>query len=294
MVFITSGGRTGTQFMGDRLHLVIKDCYSVHEPDILYIGSGFTFERIRQFGIWHMVTGRILGLTGIRVIGQKVASRRGDRDKLLQKVHRQRQRYFNGIPSPLLVESNCQWWLLADELLELWPTAKLISIIRDPRDWIRSWRNKGIRYTRSDPVHYFWPGRLSPSKLGQSKWAEEWKSFGPFEKLAWEWNTIYSRLDESAVRHRNSRIFRFEDLFAETGDTMHELVSFAATHGEARYEVANLSDFGRTIKNASEKRTPDWRDWSPREAQFVNEMCGRLMTKYGYGVEPEWQAKLGY
>ncbi len=36
-IFITSAGRTGTQFLGYKMSHMIEDCTSIHEPDLLYI-----------------------------------------------------------------------------------------------------------------------------------------------------------------------------------------------------------------------------------------------------------------
>ena len=35
LVFIASGGRTGTNFFGETLQSIIDNCWSEHEPDVL-------------------------------------------------------------------------------------------------------------------------------------------------------------------------------------------------------------------------------------------------------------------
>lgn len=72
LVFIASGGRTGTQFFGDMLKTVIDDCWSEHEPDMLLGLNWRTYDQIRRFGFWHMVPGRLLGMTGVRSLGHKL------------------------------------------------------------------------------------------------------------------------------------------------------------------------------------------------------------------------------
>ena len=80
LVFIVSGGRTGTQFLGDRLSLAIENSYSVHEPDILPISVKRVGGRLRTFGLWNMVFGKALGLSGIRVLGQRAITGTIDRE----------------------------------------------------------------------------------------------------------------------------------------------------------------------------------------------------------------------
>ena len=69
--FIVSGGRTGTQFLGDLLSEAIEDSYSEHEPDIIHGFDEGSLERLRRFGLWHMVVGRALGQSGVRVLGTR-------------------------------------------------------------------------------------------------------------------------------------------------------------------------------------------------------------------------------
>jgi len=44
--------------------------------------------------------------------------------------------------------------------------------------------------------------------------------------------------------------------------------------------------------NASSSSGQGWRRWEPNEARLVDEFCGPLMAKFGYGSEPEWRSLL--
>ena len=49
-IFITSMGRTGTQFLGYKMSQMIDDCTSVHEPDVLWLDRPNEWQV--EFGAW--------------------------------------------------------------------------------------------------------------------------------------------------------------------------------------------------------------------------------------------------
>lgn len=294
LVFVVSGGRTGTQFLGDRLSIAIQDSFSIHDPDILSIYVKRVAGRVRRFGLYNMTLGKITGHTGIRSIGYRLITGQIDLATALRRLEATRTGYHSSISEPLVIESNSQWLYACDELAKIWPHAKLIIVIRDPRTWIRSWLNKGIRWRAYDPVRLLPPGRLTPEKVGDFEWAGPWQSFDTLGRLAWEWRFVYSRLLDHETRNPNARIFKFEDLFgAQDKTAMHELVRFAATHDNRSYAHKVPEGFTATIHNASVGRARDWQEWSDVQARLVDRLCGSLMRRFGYGDEPEWKRKLG-
>ncbi|MEO2048071.1 MAG: sulfotransferase domain-containing protein [Pirellulales bacterium] len=290
LTFIVSGGRTGTQFFGDLLSDVIDDCYSVHEPDVYAGLNSKSFQRIKAFGIWHILVGRALALTGSRVIGQRFIYGRISPERVQAYIGASRNRYYQRIPESLVVESNNQWWALIDQISVVWPHAKVITIIRDPRDWVRSWIHKKGRYDKHDWVSCIPPGRLTPEKVGDTKWAKRWSEFDTFGRLTWEWRFLYGKINASVERVPQAQMFRFEDIFKTDGDALRELVLFAATHGDRIYSIKDLDSMTQTKLNSSDGQVPHWRLWTPAQARLMDEICGSLMQRFGYGLEPEWQA----
>jgi len=289
LVFIASGGRTGTSFLGHELCRVIDDCWSEHEPDILHATCNLTRKQVADFGLWHMVVGRLLGRTGVRVLGQRLLTGQIDPATVRRRIRQSRRRYHERISETLVIESHAQWWYLAAELQSIFPGAKLIGVVRDPRSWVRSWLNHGGRYDRSDRVRWLPPGRLTPARLGQTELARLWKDWGAFERLAWEWRVIYGHLARATEGAKNARMFRFEDLFAGDGAAMADLVLFAASHGQRRYSVRSLEGFTARVHNSSHGSAVQWEAWTPEQARFVQHLCGPLMERWGYGMEPEWK-----
>lgn len=291
LTFIVSGGRTGTRLFGQVLSDVVENCFSVYEPDV-FVLKPRCISRIWKFGLWHVVIGRVLAKTGTRVIGQKLICGKITAQQAKAYIRSSRSRYHQSIAQSLIIESNNQWWSMIDELCEVWPQAKVIVIIRDPRNWVRSLMNKTGKYDQRDWASRLPPGRLTPEKVGDSEWIDQWPNLGTFGKLAWYWSFLNKKMLAAVERTPNARVFRFEDVLAPDGKTLRELVEFAATHGERSYALRDVEKLTRTVINRSPGRVLHWRSWEPDRAPLMDAICGPLMRQFDYGLEPEWQALL--
>jgi len=299
LVFIVSGGRTGTKFFGKALNTIIENCYAVHEPDLMPDPYKSDFcevvHRVRTFGLYHMVIGRLRGETGVRNLARKRLSHElgGDMKTTRQAIHKHRDYFHAGIQQSLVIESYFQWYGLLPEVREVYPNAKVAAIVRDPREWVQSWLNyKGHHDTR-DMVLTFGQPRLTPAMIGDQKWADRWSNMSVFHKLCWDWKTIYFLVDAFAQYDELTAAFRFEDLFdPNRPDMRRAFLDFGTTHGKRRFAYRDSNAlFGQRI-NASSGRTVGWTNWSTADARFLEEMCGDLMARYGYGTEPAWRAKV--
>lgn len=289
LVFIASGGRTGTTFFGEMLKEVIDDCWSEHEPDIVSTDWRKTRARISQFGWWHMIFGRLLGVTGLRPLGHRLLIGSISEDTCAYRLRSHRARYHSSIRESLVVESSGRWWMFARHLHRIWREAKVIGIIRDPRDWIDSWQRHQPDRHRPNWFRWFPLGPLTPRAVGDFDWVDRWEELDQFGRLAWDWRIIYGQLDRATAEAPNVRMFRFEDLFGPSDNFVRELIDFAACHGTRRYRVLDLNGFTAQVHNASGRRQRQWCEWPAENARLLDELCGPLMKKYGYGHEPEWQ-----
>ena len=277
--------------MGEKLVEVIAGCHSEHEPDVLVRDWSKNTGRIREFGLWHMVFGRVLGFTGLRVVGQKFLSGEIDLATAVRRMRKQRASWHDRIDKPLIVESSGRNWMVVPVLQEAFPGSRIVGVIRDPRSWIESW----IRhYPERHATGYdgWWPqGPLTPEQVGDTEWEGQWEALGQFGRLAWDWRIITCELAKADKASENVRVFRFEDLFDPDNDTViGEVVRFTAFDG--KYAVAELDGFTRSVRNASSGPRVVWQDWDPEKAALVDAMCGELMRQYGYGEEPEWRSKV--
>lgn len=293
LVFIVSGGRTGTQFLGDRITEAIPESYSEHEPDVLVPDNPRSFRRVLKFGLWGAAFGKLVGRTGIRSIGTARLKGRISAKEAAKRIESARKKYHQSIEHRLIIESNGQWNYACAELSQVWPHAKIAVIIRDPRSWIRSWLNKGTRWQWQDTARWLPPGRPTPSTVGDDKWASTWRHLDAFGRLAWEWQFTYSRLLSHAGENSNSRVFRFEDLFDQYHfSAMQDLIRFCAQHVDCNYSVKLPRNFAEKPQNTSKGSEPGWIEWSSERAHLLDQMCGELMRRNGYGTEPAWQEKV--
>lgn len=281
LVFIGSGGRTGTSFLGNVLSSIIEDCYSEHEPDLFLGFDRRTWGRIKKFGAWHMVFARAVGLSGIRVTGTKFLTGRIHLTELSRDLQRQRSEYHKQCARSLLIESYYAWWMVAPHLNVIFPGCKFIGVVRDPRSWISSWQAHYRRRDRGHWSHYVPPGPINAITTSDPLWAQRWEEIGPIGRLAWQWMFICRQM--SAADRSYSRIFRFEDLFRMGQNTgLAELVKFSSEFPERKYEFripASITD--RKI-NSSSASGAEWEEWSAAEKAIVNEICGPFMSKFGY------------
>lgn len=235
LVFIISGGRTGTTFFGQRLSLIIDDCFSVHEPDLKYgWDDRRTWKNIGEFGIWHMVVGRALGLTGAMPTALQYLSGQITHDEAVQRVRAGRVRYHQSIEEPLIVEANPQWSSIPSVLRSAFPQAKIVIITREQQSWVQSWLRKGDRHSAGDRVS---PAkRLTPVTLSEADYLEKWPSMTPKEKLHWEWNFLDVKMRSFASIDPLTKLFSYEELFLADGAAMQDLLAFAATHESRTYD----------------------------------------------------------
>ena len=293
LTFIASGGRTGTQFFGDVLSQIVSDCHSEHEPDMFAGLSRLTLERIRLFGIWHMGPGRLLGRTGVRVLGQAFLEGRMDLPTLAARLRATREDYHAAISESLVVESYYAWWMVAEQIDQIWPDARIAGILRDPRDWIASWLKHEPSRRRGALTERLPPGPLHPEKIDDTAAAALWHDLDQVGRLAWEWGLIAGKLDGAAATSSNIRVFRFEDLFRGDSAVLHRFVEFVINHQSGpRHQIGDLAGVLGDVRNASSGPTRRWQTWDDAQIAAVAHFCGRGMQAHGYGTEPEWQARV--
>lgn len=293
LVFIASGGRTGTQSFGDLLKTVISDCHSEHEPDMVAGVSRLTLSRISRFGFWHMIAGRLMGQTGVRVLGQKLLQSQIDPDACYRKLRETRLGYHSRLSQPLIIESYYAWWMLADHLADIWPNAKLVGVIRDPRDWIASWQRHSRRRRQGTLTELLPPGPLTPHSLRDDDAAKLWPQLDQIGRLAWEWALIQRTLHHAEKSSEMVRVFRYEDLFLGQNPKLEEFVRFVSTrHDGTKHDVCGLDKLVSQARNASTGKKVSWRAWSDDQVAAVSHFCGPGMAHLGYGQDPDWMDRV--
>lgn len=173
-VFISSTGRTGTDFFTHLFNNVVKNSWSQHEPRPAFRRRSYRF-------VDHPYTAV---------------------DKLYFRLSRQWMNY--GHNEKWYVETNYHLFSAIPMLREAFPGCLTAHIIRDGRAVVRSWLNRG-RYIVDD--------HITPFHLKNDPAQAQWKKWNAVQKLAWYWKTINRTAErmEPDLLLRFENIFRQEE-----------------------------------------------------------------------------------
>jgi hypothetical protein len=292
-IIITSLGRTGTKFFHALFEEIIPDATSLHEPDVFNIVQyRETGERIRQIlkqiresGVYNMIIRKALGkwslieLSDARVRGELGYA------EAVQQVLSQREEFVRSRSGSVYVEANIGYYGLIDVLRDVYEHCRIVYIIRDGRDWIRSHINWGQMYGKGKIRSMFahtWP---AASNMKDDPYRLQWKSMSRFERLCWAW----VRLNEYALgtiqENPNARVFRFEDVFQSRDRYQHlaDLVRFSTMFPNTEtITTGSLEGWPDRQIHKSVTRFPLWEEWSTEQKGQFKAICGLLMKKLDY------------
>lgn len=289
-VFLISAGRTGTRFFGELLHTVIEDCYSCHEPDAVNLREWEELiKKIRIFGVKRLFLDKLMGTFGARNLTNNYLSGTWDLPKSVEEFCSQRERILTLAVERLYIESNQALFGLIPVISKAFERSKIVVVIRDPRDWVRSVMNFETIYGRRD--HQWWRNkRLDPFLVQDKIHMREWREYDKFKKLVWYYRTVYANILERS-RIQGLKIYRYEDLFLapDKYDHLRDFLEFVTHFDKRVFHYRIPRDFleKKVHVNISYK-FPRWPAWSTMQAKFLYDMCGRLMETFHYGTEREW------
>lgn len=178
---------------------------------------------------------------------------------------------------------------------KVFPTARLIVLVRDGRDFVRSvytserpdptpvgWLDDGVELNDLEKFIAF--GRLRPvpgSELGAA-----WPDMTPVEKNAWLWAETY-RIVLDAVEEAWSpdrvKIVRAEDMFADPTGVYGEIREFLRFDWPVNESVQDL--LTRRINSRSKSSSyilPKHPDWTSDVTEAFWAQAGPMMDRLGY------------
>lgn len=293
-VLIVSGGRTATNFLGNFLSEIIEGAYSVHEPDT---SGGFdrkTWEGIKTFGVYQMVLGRILGLTGLRNLNENFLASNISFDNLIKSLKKYRKQYYSSLNTNMIIESNKNWSGILPAVPKLFQHYKVLGIIRDPRSWVVSVQNKRRLLREQNLIYKL---RFKKNQINEKILKKQHKlhKLADFEGICWNWVKIYENINSFIENNPNTLLVRYEDLFQSNERNKHfqNMLEFITNFEEKSFNYKFYPEILDKKTNISEKTyLSDWKAWKSEDAKQLNEICGSLMKKFGYGNEYEWIDKI--
>lgn len=263
MLFVVSTGRSGSQTVATVLSQS-PDLLCLHEPhpQLVAESAQYRYGRLRH--------------------GDAVALLRRSRPAQLDG-----RRYG---------ETNNRLALLLPPLLEAFPDAQVVHLLRDGRDYAASELQRGA-YRRDVP-------RLPWRRSKWDRWrlagdaagavtSATWAGWSPFERICWQWGHV-NRLvadDLAGLGPDRTRVLRIEDLPAEAAELCAWLgvatVPFVVARANARRAVVG-DGHTRRHPNAV-ARVTGWEGWTAPERETFVRHCGDVMDAW----YPGWRAADG-
>lgn len=262
-VFVVSTGRTGTHFLAECLPKALDGVYARHEPapDLLELGRSFRSGRL--------------------------SARRATRE-----LARSRAAEFEAARRAgcdVYLESNLHLSMLIPLLRDVFPQRRVVRIVRDGRDYVRSAFSKRTR-ARDGGTTFFMAEddartRLSPSDLPGDPWLEHWHDFDRFERVVWHWAAL-DRLALDAVEADPLALtLRYEDLFdPDRGpDRLRHVVDFLGLAPRLRVDDDALAEMLRGRADATQRfELPHWSEWPDGLRERFDAIAGAHMVRCGY------------
>ncbi|WP_204701535.1 sulfotransferase [Halanaerobacter jeridensis] len=297
-VFISSTGRTGTQFLAWVMSEMITDCTSIHEPGTPWLTKLNKLpKQIKRYGLYHMTWGQLQPSHSMFKLSTDRCRGVVSDKQAKEYIRNMREGLMKQLDSGVYVESSGHMYGALDLLDEVFPNSKIVFIIRDPRNFVRSALNT-LEYILYGPLDIDCLDlSLKARYLDDDPYSDKWSSMSKFEKYCWYYNYLNEFVFSKLEGADNFKVYRFEDLFnPETRDDYFtDMLQFSSTFQDGYTKEVNyqpeLMD-QKVHSNAKKKKFPKWLEWSPKRAQILQKHCGKWMDKFDYGTEKEWQDKL--
>ncbi|MHA1724315.1 MAG: hypothetical protein ACTSXH_05675 [Promethearchaeota archaeon] len=282
--FIISNGRTGTRFLSHFFNTLSNEIDAQHEP------SPSILKLRYQFG-----TGKF------------------SLEKAIKKFKRERFELYTSIQKPIYIESNPGLSSLIPVIRKVFSSYKIIHIVRDGRDWVRSTINRGIYSSKIDRsltpmlplLRLFAPNVIKKPKIKnininaylrdiwrfraldfkKDPYYKKWPQMSQFEKNTWLWNKIDDSIYQEIKDDPNAKTVKFEDIFNKEKkyQGINEIINFFELKDLSKSSNLNIDEFFSKKINISPLYSfPNWKLWDDTYTSQFNEIAGEKMKNYEY------------
>ena len=254
-VFVLTTGRSGSKL----IHQIFSSCPDIvshHEafPTLQYY-SNFAYHNQYQLGV---------------LKGMFLAARM----EMILEIFNNRK---------IFCESNQCLTFYAEAILQIFPRAKFVHLIRHPGSFIRSAIQKGWHLNDS-----IWEsGRIKMTDT------HEWAKLSQIQKLAWVWHATNKYIYDFCISANKERclIVKLEDIL-RIPDILESLLLFAGSKCIlSLQQICELQEtkINELLIHACEpsnmykiRNYPVYEKWSDLEKESINEYLIELANIYGY------------
>lgn len=257
--FVISTGRTGTKFLASTLSRCFRGVKAIHEPDPDLFELGVDYAR---------------GLISREIAAQQLLA---GREHICESLHVDSNDYY--------IETNACLNPMVDVVAESFPTAKIVHVIRDPRDYVRSAYSWRVRSSGGGMTYYLSDDdlrrRITSDDVDES--GCQWQQLNRFQRCCWSWMHHDSLIRTAIAGSERALTIKFETLVAGDLTGFEHVVDFL---GLADRQIV----FGEPLRQLLHKRVnsnreyllPAWTDWSQQHRREFDALVGPYMEECGY------------
>ncbi len=286
-IIFTSLGRTGSRFFATLFRDIVPNSISLHEPDTLVLKREYdVFKRIQEAGLINMFIRKPLGQWRILKISDERITNKINHAKAIQEVFKQRKYFVEGKKEQVYIESSYGYYGVIDVVDHVFKNHRLIYLIRDGRDWVRSHINWGIIYGKGKikrMIGHTWPTALD---FFDDSYYNKWYAMSRFEKICWAWVKFNEYALQILPNNPHARLFYFEDIFQSENRYQHleDLVTYATTLPDMKIPITRSLDgwLDKKIHKSTSLQFPAWENWSVEQKMQFDNICGDLMRRLNY------------
>ncbi|MDA3792587.1 MAG: sulfotransferase [Elusimicrobia bacterium] len=249
MVFIVSTGRTGTKFLA-RFFNKYDGIYALHEPRPDFLAEGIKYA-----------AGKLSDNKAVDILKSNRSA-----------IYREVVRRGDGI----YVESNNRLFALLKPLKKTFKDAKIIHIVRDGRDYVRSGMSRNW-YKKSDSTL-----RLEATLFPDDPYFEKWKEMSRFEKIAWRWQKKDGFIYDTIKDITDTLTVKFEDIFySDNYKGLRKIAEYVGA--DNAYTETLIKDLvHKKVNFTSNYSIKEWHKWNADKKDRFYAVAGRHLEKYGY------------
>lgn len=294
-VFICSTGRTGTQFLAEGMAAMIPESTAYHEPGVLWITRPLdVLRKLLKFGPYHITFGQLDIRRSMYVLSNRRAAGKIDDATALKYLKGMREKLIAENKGKIYIESSGHLFGILDLIPKVFPNAKIIFIVRDPRSWIAS-ALRTFEYILYGPIDQ--GISLRAKDIITDPYGLYWDDMSKFEKYCWWYEFINSYVLSRCKDLENFRVYRFEDLFSseKKDEYFCSMLEFASTFDDGfSRSYSYRPDILKKPKHSQKDKKSyfPWRMWRFPRVQMLLKHCRQYMEDFGYGSEPVWQKKV--
>jgi len=175
------------------------------------------------------------------------------------------------------VETSPQVTFLAPIILKIFPQAKFIHVVRDPRQVVRSGMRR--QWYAGHPNDEF---RITPF-LGTENYSK-WENYSPFQKNVWLWtetNRWISDFTSSLPPEKKLLVFS-EDIFSGQINKINDLFKFLNAIPPSEKKILNVLKKKLNIQKSG--KFPKIDDWTPEMFEQLRDIAGQISSQFGYYI----------